>query len=119
MEKETIAKVVKQNGMFGHAIIKRYCEQNTDLFSIIGNLNYKQMNGRLADTLLYLNGIKKDYPDIFQLLSRKDVAEFAGISTESVVKLLKIFEKDALIKLIDKDIEILNPENLSEISKRG
>ncbi len=119
VEKETIAKVVKQNGMFGHSIIKRYCEQNADLFSIIGNLNYKQMNGRLADTLLYLNNIKAEYPDIYQLLSRKDVAEFAGIATESVVKLLKSFEKDALIKLKDKDIEILNPETLAEISKRG
>ncbi|MBN1144060.1 MAG: Crp/Fnr family transcriptional regulator [Bacteroidales bacterium] len=119
VEKETIAQVVKQNGMFGHSIIKRYCEQNADLFSVISNLNYKQMNGRLADTLLYLNSVKTEYPDIFQLLSRKDVAEFTGISTESVVKLLKTFEKDTLIVLRDKDIEILNPETLSEISRRG
>ncbi|MFO7370640.1 MAG: helix-turn-helix domain-containing protein, partial [Bacteroidales bacterium] len=62
---------------------------------------------------------KAEYPDIYQLLSRKDVAEFAGIATESVVKLLKSFEKDALIKLKDKDIEILNPETLAEISKKG
>lgn len=119
VEKETIATVVKQNGMFGHSIIKRYCEQNADLFNLIGNLNYKQMNGRLADTLLYLNSVREEYPDIFQLLSRKDIAEFAGISTESVVKLLKLFEKDTIIKLKDKDIEILNTGSLAEISRKG
>jgi CRP/FNR family transcriptional regulator len=119
IEKEALAKVVKQNGMFAYQIIKRYCEQNADLFSIVQNLNYKQMNGRLADTLLYLDSLKNEYPEIFQLLSRKDLAEFAGISTESTVKLLKSFEKDGLIKLDEKDIRLIQHATLQEISKRG
>jgi CRP/FNR family transcriptional regulator len=53
------------------------------------------------------------------VLSRRDIAEFAGISTESTVKLLKTFEKDGLIKLKDKDIILLNREALKEISRRG
>jgi hypothetical protein len=32
--------------------------------------------------------------DIFLLLTRKDLADFAGISLESAVKLLKAFEND-------------------------
>ena len=44
---------------------------------------------RMADTLLYIDSLKKEKPEIFQLLSRKDLADFAGISTESAVKLLK------------------------------
>ena len=119
VEKDAIAKVVKQNGMFGFSIIRRYCEQNADLFNIIRNLNYKQMNGRMADTLLYIENLKPEYPEIFQLLSRKDIAEFAGISTESAVKLLKSFEKDGLIKLNDKDITLLNHNALQEISRKG
>ena len=55
---------------------------------------YKQMNGRMADTLLYIDNLKNEKADIFQLLSRKDLADFAGISTESTVKLLKMFEKE-------------------------
>jgi CRP/FNR family transcriptional regulator len=80
---------------------------------------YKQMNGRIADTLLYINNLKTDYPEIFQLLSRKDIADFAGISTESAVKLLKGFEKDKLIELNEKDILVVNHTALLEISKRG
>jgi CRP/FNR family transcriptional regulator len=77
------------------------------------------MNGRIAETLLYLDGYKGENPTIFQLLSRKDLADFAGISTESAVKLLKSFEKDGLIELNEKDITIVNPNGLLEISRKG
>jgi CRP-like cAMP-binding protein len=119
VEKDAITTVVKQNGLFGFNIIKRYCEQNTNLFDTLRNMMYKQMNGRMADTLLYLDGLKTENQEIFQLLSRKDIADFAGISTESAVKLLKSFEKDGLIELKDKDISLLNHGTLLEISRRG
>jgi len=69
--------------------------------------------------LLYLNALKSSLPTIFQLMSRKDLADFAGISTESTVKLLKRFEKDGLVELQDKDILLLDIERLKEIQKRG
>lgn len=119
IEKEAIAKVVRQNGTFGFDIIKRYCGQNVNLFDSLHKVLYKQMNGRIAETLLYIDGLKGEYPEIFQLLSRKDIADFAGISTESAVKLLKTFEKDGLIELNEKDIVVVNYKELQEISKRG
>jgi CRP-like cAMP-binding protein len=119
VEKEAIANVVKQNGLFGFNIIRRYCEQNTNLMNTVRNLMYKQMNGRLADVLLYIDSMKTEKPEIFQLLSRKDIADFAGISTESAVKLLKLFEKDGFIELHEKDIMILNKPGLMDISRRG
>ncbi len=119
VEKEAIARLVKQNGMFGFGIIKRYCDQNANLFDTLRNVLYRQMNGRLAETLLYLDSLKPELPDVFQLLMRKEIADFAGISTESAVKLLKAFEKDGLIELKDKDIIVLNPQSLQEISLHG
>jgi CRP-like cAMP-binding protein len=119
VEKEAIGKVVRQNGKFGFNIIKRYCEQNTNLINTVRNLMYKQMNGRIADALLYLDGFKNEKPEIFQLLSRKDLADFAGISTESAVKLLKTFEKDGFIELNEKDIRIIKHDALIEISRTG
>ena len=119
IEKEAIAKVVKQNGVFGFDIIKRYYEHNINLYNSLHNVLYKQMNGRLADRLLYIDSLKTENPEIFQLLSRKDIADFAGISTESCVKLLKNFEKDGLIELNEKNIVIVNQNGLIEISKKG
>ena len=119
IENEAIEMLVKENGLFSFNIIKRYSEQNSNLYSTLRNLTYKQMNGRMADTLLYIESLKGQHPDIFQLLSRKDIAEFAGVSTESAVKLLKSFEKDGLIKLNEKDITLIDIPNLKDISKRG
>lgn len=119
IEKEAIIKVIKANSEFSFNLIRRYCEQNTNLYNRLGMVLYKQMNGKLAETLIYLDGLKSRYNDIFQLLTRKDIAEFAGLSTESTVKLLKSFERDGLISLNEKDIEILNPSDLNELSKIG
>ncbi|MGE0020128.1 MAG: Crp/Fnr family transcriptional regulator [Draconibacterium sp.] len=119
VEKDVIVSVVQQNGPFGFNMIQRYCGQNANLFETLRTVLYKQMNGRMADTLLYIDSLKFQYPDIFQLLSRKDIADFAGISTESAVKLLKSFEKDGLIELQEKNIKLVNYNELLEISKKG
>ena len=119
VEKEAIIQIIRQNGTFGLGIIRRYCEQNSNLFDTLRTVMYKQMNGRIADTLLYIDSLKPEYPEIFQLLSRKDMADFAGISTESAVKLLKSFEKDGLIELHEKDIVVVDQSGLIELSKKG
>jgi CRP-like cAMP-binding protein len=119
VEKETIARLVKENGEFGFSMMKRYMELNGDLYSVLHKVLYKQMNGRMAETLLYLDAFRAENPEIFQLLSRKDIADFAGISTESAIKLLKSFEKEGLIELNEKDIRLINFRALTEIGKKG
>ena len=119
VEKEAINTVMKQNGMFAFNMVKRYSDQNANLFDTLRTVLYKQMNGRIAETLLYIDEFKPENPTIFQLLSRKDIADFAGISTESAVKLLKSFEKDGLIELNEKDIVVINRNGLMEISRKG
>ncbi len=119
IEREALASVSKQNGQFAYNIVRRYCEQNASLFDSIRNLVYKQMNGRIADTLLYLSSETFDGEDISAMLTRKEIAEFAGLTTESTVKILKSFEKDGLIRLDEKSITILDSNRLAEISKNG
>jgi len=119
IEKSSLQKVIDGNGGFAMGLIKRHCEQNSELFETLNNQLFKQMNGRLAGSLLYLNDIKYNGLSVFGLLGRKDIAEFAGISTESAVKLLKTFDKEGIIELHDKNIEIIKPEVLREIWKRG
>ena len=119
VEKEAITVIMNENGAFGLGLIRRYSEQTEKLFDTLRTALFKQMNGRFADTLLYLDGFKEEYPDIFQLLSRKDIADFAGISTESAVKLLKSLEREGCIQLNTKDILITDYEKLRDISKVG
>jgi len=119
IEKEVMLHVLESNALFAVKIMKNYCRQNNFLFTALQNIIYKQMNGRMADALLYLNEEKYHEASVFPLLSRKDVAEFAGISTESAVKILKSFERDEMIKLEEKDILILQQEKLEDVSRRG
>ena len=119
IEKEAIEKIVKNNSEFAYNIIKKYCSQNSGLFDIIRNISFKQTYGNLAETLLYLDGIKTEEGSIFQFLTRKDIADFAGISTEGAIKILKSLEKDKLIKLDEKDIIIKNRKKLEELSQKG
>jgi CRP/FNR family transcriptional regulator len=119
IETEAINKVSTQNGEFALKIMNRYMEQNANLYEKLQTVLYKQMNGRLAETLLYLDSLKSENSEIFQLLTRKDLADFAATSTESTVKLLKAFEKDGLITLDEKDIQIKKHKELQELSLRG
>ncbi|MHC1777243.1 MAG: Crp/Fnr family transcriptional regulator [Lentimicrobium sp.] len=118
IEKEAVSGLIKANGSFAYNIINRYCEQNSKLYISIHDLMYKQMNGRLAGALLYL-WKEQVGDDVFPFLSRKDIADFAGLSTESTVKLLKTFEKEGLIRLEDKNILLLDIPNLEQINLRG
>ena len=68
IEKEVIAKLILNDGKFAYSIIKRYCDQNSLLFDSIGKLVYKQMNGRLAETLLYLSPEDYSGVNIFQFV---------------------------------------------------
>lgn len=83
------------------------------------NLAHKQVNGRIADILLYLS--EQVYRNaVFTLsLTRKEIAEFAGCSTENVIHTLSKFHKDKIILLAGKRIEIIDPERLRTISKVG
>jgi CRP-like cAMP-binding protein len=119
IEKSAIEQLTRNNGQFAFNLIQRYCEQSSMLYGSIRNLMYKQMNGRLAGALLYLSGEEWGTYNVFTLLNRRDLSDFAGISTESTVKLLKALEKDRIIQLNDKNIVILNRPVLQEIAEKG
>lgn len=117
--KESLNGVLQANAGFALKLAERHSRQLSGLYKTVSDQQFKQMNGRLAAALVYLNGVKEREPLLFTLLSRKDLADFAGLSTESTVKLLKTFEKDGLLDLHDKDIHIRNVELLEGIYRRG
>lgn len=119
IEKDSFKKLLTSNGSFASEIIKWYCENEKQLFNKIQSLGSKQMHGRLADTLIYLSLKNLQEEKVFSHLSRKDIAEFTCLSTESTVRILTEFKKENIIDITGKEIEILNPGLLKEISRRG
>lgn len=119
IEKSSFRKLLSENGNFASEVIKWYCEKEKQLFSKIRSLGHKQMHGRLADVLLYLCSDDVMQEDIFSYLTRKDIADFACISTESVVRLLTELKNEDIIEMNGKEIKILKLDLLKEISRKG
>jgi len=119
IEKESLKNALLHNPEFALQITSKNYRNERHLLEIIKNLSYKQMRGKLASALLYLSQAEFLEEDIFEYLSRQDIADFASISTESAIKFLKEFEKEEILKLNGKDIVVLNAEKLEQMSKNG
>ncbi len=116
---DVLRSLVERNNAFALRLIKRHLQTENEFIEVVSRLHYKQMPGKLAQSLLYLQSINVEKMNIFPLLSRNDLADFAGISPVNVVKLLKQFEMERIITLDKKDIRIIDTAALVRISKRG
>jgi len=119
INKESLARLLKTNPEFGFRITSKNFNSEHHLLDLVASLSYKQMRGKLATSLIYLDSETFASEDIFTYLSRQDLADFASISVESVIKFLKEFEKEGILLLEGKNIVIKEPEKLLEISKTG
>ncbi|WP_321333579.1 Crp/Fnr family transcriptional regulator [uncultured Bacteroides sp.] len=118
-DKEYLLKLIQENSDINFRLIHRYSELENSFFSLLHSHLYKQMNGKMARALLYLSSFNRDGINIFQYMSRRDIAEFASISTENAIRVLKIFESDGLIEIKEKKISLLNREALEMIFEKG
>ena len=114
-----LRKAAMKNG----ELMFHLCERTIEMFqaSIVNfiSLANKQVNGRIADILIYLwEYVYKDGEFEFNL-SRKEIAEFAACSYENVVITLSRFNKDGIISLEGRKIIISDLGKLHEISKKG
>ncbi len=117
-QKRLLAMAVKHGDL-----LLAMCERSIEMFqSSIFNfisLAHKQVNGRIADILIYLwEHVYKDSEFEFNL-SRKEIAEFAACSHENAITTLSKFNKEGLITLKGKKILINDLEKLYAISKIG
>ena len=101
-------------GMFEHTIEMF----QSSIFNFI-SLAHQQVNGRIADILIYLSQEVYNKTPFDFTLSRKEIAEFAACSHENVINTLSKFNKEGIITLEGKKIIINDLKKLEEISKRG
>ncbi|HOS20548.1 MAG TPA: Crp/Fnr family transcriptional regulator, partial [Bacteroidales bacterium] len=88
------------------------------IYNVI-SLAHKQINGRIADILLFL-AREIYHSNTFTLsISRQELAEFAGCSKENVIKSLRSLNRDNIIRISGKEIEILDIKKLIKISQKG
>jgi len=52
-------------------------------------------------------------------VSRKEIADYIGMSTANVIRTLSDFKKEGIIRISGKTIEVVDKEKLEIISKHG
>ncbi len=116
---EDFKKVVNSRKTLADNFILEFSKANNFLLKRIASLGTKQMHGRMADVILYLTDKEFDEFDIFDSLSRKDIAEMAGMSVEGSIRLLTEFKNDGLIRFDGKKIVVNNNELINRLSEIG
>jgi CRP/FNR family transcriptional regulator len=112
-------QLIRENAKFAYRVISVLNEHAVQIYGRFYCLTNKQLHGRLADILLCL-AQRIFYEMEFDLpLSRNDLAELTGMSTESVIRVMKDFKDDGLIETSGKAIKIINYEMMNRISEVG
>jgi CRP/FNR family transcriptional regulator len=114
-----VQKFIYTNGNFALEIIAELCRNEINDYNRWINHSQKNMNGRMADTLLCMSNNLFEHQEFILPLSQSEIGDLTGISRESVCRILNELSHDGIISQKGKKITILNMDILEKISKNG
>jgi CRP-like cAMP-binding protein len=114
-----IKELFLKNGGFAMGLLTKISMINDKIISQTLDIRQKNLVGRVAFVLLYFtNEIYNSR--VFDLpVSRKEIADYIGMSTANVIRTLSDFKKEDIIRVFGKTIEVVDIDKLEIISKRG
>lgn len=116
IEKEYLNNLIRTNRVLSLNIMRMYSEEFEDMYWRINVLGTKSLQGRLAETILYLNSPVFEHENIFSYITRRDLAELSAMSIESMLRLLNDFKSAGIVRQESKRIIIDDAEALKQIS---
>lgn len=119
MDRTVIENLIQQNGKFARSIIQAINHCNHLFYHRLISASHKQLNGRLADALLHLSDHIYQSDSFPMNLTRKELAEFAMMSTMSVIRTIKEFINQNIIREDKNYLHIVEKKKLIDISKKG
>ncbi|HRW97470.1 MAG TPA: Crp/Fnr family transcriptional regulator [Bacteroidales bacterium] len=115
----TFRELLTRNANFAKEVIDIFSANSVQVYGRFFCLTHKQAYGRLADILLCLSERIFKKSEFHLPLSRKDLAELSGMSSETVIRMLKKFNDDGLIEMNGKELKIVDYDRLLRISETG
>ncbi len=116
---DLIRSIIDENTDFSTELMKKFSKiSNTTLVELM-KFKRLQLRGRLAYVLLSFSqriyhSLEFDLP-----VTRKEIAEFVGVSTENIIRTMSEFKKDKIIDFSTKRVKILDVKTLEQISFFG
>lgn len=119
LDVKNFSKIISTNGNFAEKVLIHCSGNYLNALERMVGLSQKQMHGRIADALIYLSKEIYHNHTIGSEISRQDMADYTSMSKDSAIRILKEFERDGIIRLDGRYVEILEQKRLNEISQRG
>lgn len=119
IDSKVIQDVLMDNSKFAMMMFQVASEMFKKSVMNFISLAHKQKEGRIADIFLYLAAEVYNETTFHLSLTRKEIAEFAGCSTENVIITLSKWQTEKIISIDGKTIEIKEMDKLKHISKIG
>ncbi len=114
-----VTNLAKSNGVFALNVMKMMSKISDNIIIDFLEIRKKLLRGRIAHVILmFSKEIFKS--EVFDLpISRKEFAEFIGMTTENVIRTLSEFRKDKILRIYGKSIEIIDEARLLAICEHG
>jgi CRP-like cAMP-binding protein len=112
-----VRQIANQNGKFAISLIEKVNKATDRIILDFLKVREKRLFGRIAYILLYFS--KQIYHSpVFDLpVSRKEIAEYIGMTVENVIRTLSSLRKDGILRISGSTIEILDNERLERIEE--
>lgn len=119
IETSVFRQLFKNNHAFGENLMRGIHSNYAKTLQKLINLNQKHRLGRISEALLYLS--EEIYEsEAFELtLSKKELADMTGMSSESSFRILKELNEEGKISIDKKKIAILDKKYLQQMSEVG
>jgi len=114
-----IRKLVNQNGKLALSLLSKMSRAADRVILDSLEIRVKHLRGRVAFLLIYFAEEVYMSEEFDLPLTRKEMAEFVGMTTENVIRTLSEFRKDGILKIYGKTIQIANMDSLKSISVFG
>lgn len=119
LDAKNFSEVLGLNGVFAKAYIALCSANYGRSLERMVSLSQKQMHGRIADALIYLTEEIYESELIGPEITRQDIADYTSMSKDSAIRILKEFERDQIIRLLGKSVEIIDGDRLRSVSING
>ncbi len=116
---EVIKTLIRENPDFAEKVIAQLNKETEDGLERIISLTQKQLNGRIADAILHFSHHVYHANEFTLQLTRRDMADFCGMSTESAIRILKELHNDKIINIEGKHLKIISMQLLENLSEFG
>ena len=116
---EDIISLVHNNGKLALNLLKKMSQVADQIILDSLKIRKKHLRGRVAFLLIYFSQDVYDASEFDLPLTRKEMAEFVGMTTENVIRSLSELRRDGILKIYGKTIHIVNMDTLRSIAEFG